>query len=93
MIVKFIVIPLIVIGILGLLIWATIDLSNRAKNDWNTLDELKAEANNLKGDKEELEAFHKKFIEKANKINNPHISPELNKIDGYIRGLYKKYKL
>ena len=42
--------------------------------------------------KEEIESFHKEFVEKATKINNPHIQPELHRINGYLQGLYKKFK-
>lgn len=42
--------------------------------------------------KEEIEAFHKEFIEKASKIHNKVINPRLQRIDGYLRGLYKQYK-
>ena len=74
-----------------LLIWAIKSSMEQSKKDWNTLDYLKNKANLLKT-KEEIEEFHKEFVEKASKIHNQFINPELSKIDGYLRGLYKQYQ-
>ena len=78
--------------VLLLLIISAISFSiKNNKRDWNTLEELKKKANQV-STKEEIEEFHKEFVEKANKIYNSEIKPELMKIDGYLRGLYKQYK-
>lgn len=82
---------LFVIVFLGLFVWATINLRKQVIKDWNTLEELKKKANEVSS-KEEIEEFHKEFIEKASKIHNPQITPELMKIDGYLRGFYKQFK-
>lgn len=63
----------------------------QSKKDWNIYYDLEKRAN-LLNTKEEIEAFHKEFVEKAKKINNPIISAKLGAIDGYVKGLYKQYK-
>lgn len=72
-------------------VWATLYLRKQTIKDRNTLEELKKKANTV-STKEEIESFHKEFVEKATKINNPHIQPELHRINGYLQGLYKKFK-
>lgn len=81
----------IVLMFILLLISAILILMKNSKRDWNTLEELKKKANQV-STKEEIEEFHKEFIKKANKIYNNQITPELMKIDGYLRGLYKQFK-
>lgn len=77
--------------IIGLFIWAFNDLRQKSIKDWKTLEELKEKVNKI-NTKEEIEEFHKEFLEKSVEINNPYINIELHKIDGYVRGLYKKFK-
>lgn len=77
--------------IIGLFIWSLFDLRQKSIKDWKTLEELKEKVNKI-NTKEEIEEFHKEFLEKAVEINNPYINIELHKIDGYVRGLYKKFK-
>lgn len=60
----------------------------QSKNDWDTLRDLKQKASNV-STKEEIEELYKEFAIKASKIHNEYITPELNRIDGYLRGLYK----
>lgn len=81
---------LLVIFIVGL-VWTGISVRKQAVSDWKTLEYLKTKANEVTT-KEEIEAFHEEFREKASKIHNQYITPELNRIDGYLRGLYVKYK-
>ena len=76
---------------LSLLIWAIIELSKQTKKDWDTIEELKKKANQVSS-KEEIEEFHKEFIEKASKIYTTYNSIELQRIDAYLRGLYKQFK-
>lgn len=82
---------LILLSFLALFIWALYSLKKQAKKDWATLEELKQKANNL-NTKEEIEDFHKEFLEKASQIHNKYIHYELNRIDGYLKGLYKQYE-
>jgi hypothetical protein len=77
------------IGIFSLLIWAVITQRKQVLKDWETLDYLKKRCNEV-NTKEEIEEFHKEFLEKASEINNPSINPELQRIDGFLRGLYKQ---
>lgn len=72
-------------------IWGLFILNKQVKKDWATLEELKQKANNL-NTKEEIEEFHKEFLEKASQIHNKYIHYELNRIDGYLKGLYKQYE-
>ena len=77
---------------LGLFVWAVINLRKRVIKDWKILEELKYKANKV-STKEEIEEFHKEFVEKANKVShNKYINIELQRIDGYLRGLYKQFK-
>ena len=82
---------LVPLGLIGLAIWLIIDQRKQVVKDWDTLEYLKKRANEV-STKEEIEEFHKEFIEKASKIHNQFINPELHKIDGYLRGLYKQFK-
>lgn len=82
---------LIPIAIIILLGWALYNTMKQSKKDWETLDYLKDKATKV-NTKEEIEDFHKEFREKASKIYNKFIALELNKIDGYLRGLYKQFK-
>lgn len=87
-----IIIIIFVIIFLALFIWAIISLRKQVIKDWNTLEELKKKANQI-STKEEIEEFHKEFLEKANKVShNQYINIELQRIDGYLRGLYKQFK-
>lgn len=74
-----------------LLVWVTISGTKQVKKDWDTLEELKKKANKVKT-KEEIEEFHKEFVEKASKIHNRFITPELHEINGYLIGLYKQFE-
>lgn len=80
---------LIPLGFVTLFLWATFSLRRQILKDWATLEYLKKRTNQV-STKEEIEKFHKEFVEKANKIHNSCINPELQKIDGYLRGLYKQ---
>jgi len=71
-----------------LFIWAILHKSKTVKNDWKTLEYLQKRCYEVKT-KQEIEEFHKEFKEKSSKIFNQFIRPELFKIDGYLRGLYK----
>ena len=75
----------------GLFVWMLISTRKQAIKDWETVTYLTKKAEAL-STKEEIEEFHKEFVDKASKINNEHIRPQLNRIDGYVRGLYKQYK-
>lgn len=82
---------LIPIGLFSLFVWAFRSVSKQVKEDWETLEYLEEKCKTV-NTKEEIEAFHKEFIEKASKIHNKVINPRLQRIDGYLRGLYKQYK-
>ena len=86
-----IIIIFCVLVFMFLFIWLMFASRKRAIKDWDTLHDLEKRANNLKT-KEEIQEFHKEFIDKANKIYNSHIHLRLNRIDGYIRGLYKQFE-
>jgi len=86
-----IIFVLFVLLFISLLVWATLTARKQVLKDWDTLRQLQENANKLET-KKEIEDFHKEFIEKATKIYNPQIALELNKIDGYVRGLYKQFK-
>ena len=68
-----------------------LSVRKQAVKDWETLNDLTKRAEKL-STKQEIEEFHKEFVDKASKITNEHITPQLNRIDGYVRGLYKQYK-
>jgi hypothetical protein len=87
---KNFILLLIPFAIICLTIWSLYALKKQAKKDWATLEELKQKAN-LLNTKEEIEEFHKEFLEKASKVHNQYIRYELNRIDGYLRGLYKQF--
>lgn len=87
-----IILPILFVLIfLSLLVWATLNSRKQVIKDWDTLKELKHKASSV-STKEEIEIFHKEFVEKANKINNQYIHLELQRINGYLQGLYKQYK-
>lgn len=88
---KLIVILISLIAFMCLFIWTLFSLRKQVVRDWETLDELKTKSNEV-STKEEIEEFHKEFVEKANKIYNHQIQKELSRIDGFLRGLYKQYK-
>ncbi len=81
---------LIPIGLFVLFVWSFVSLRNQSKRDWETLEYLKKKCNEVKT-KEEMEEFHKEFTNKASKIYNQYIHAELQKIDGYLRGMYQQY--
>jgi hypothetical protein len=74
---------------MGLLVWAIMGARKEVLKDWDTLEYLKTKANEV-STKEEIEEFHKEFVEKASKIHNQYINIELHKIDGYLKGQYKQ---
>lgn len=86
-----IIIVLVLFLFLALFVWSLMSLRKRAIKDWETLTYLTKRAETL-STKQEIEEFHKEFVDKASKINNEHIKPQLNRIDGYVRGLYKQFK-
>ena len=75
----------------ALFVWAMFHARKKAVKEWETLEYLKQKVN-IVNTKEEIEEFHKEFIEKTKEINNPYINIELQRIDGYLRGLYKQFK-
>jgi Sec-independent protein translocase protein TatA len=84
------VVPIMfIILVIGLFIWTTVNLRKQVLKDLDTLDYFKKRVNEV-STKEEIEALHKEFVEKASKINNPHINPQLQNIDGFLRGQYKQ---
>lgn len=80
-----------VILVMFLFVWLIAYNMKQVAKDWETLDELKQKANTV-NTKEEIEEFHTEFVEKARKIHNQYIQIELQRIDGYLRGLYKQFK-
>jgi hypothetical protein len=74
---------------MGLLVWVIMGARKEVLKDWDTLEYLKTKANEV-STKEEIEEFHKEFVEKASKIHNQYINIELHKIDGYLKGQYKQ---
>ncbi len=90
-VIRIILFILFVLIFLSLLVWATLNSRKQVSKDWDTLKELKQKASSI-STKEEIEIFHKEFVEKANKINNQYIHLELQRINGYLQGLYKQYK-
>lgn len=85
---KLLLLALVVIGTFGVLIYKLI---TQSKKDWATLYDLEKRAS-LVSTKEEIEAFHEEFREKAKKIHNEFISLRLHQIDGYLKGIYQKFK-
>lgn len=81
-----------IVTIILLFVLLTRNIIKTSKKDWDTFYYLKQKCNEVKT-KEEIELFHKEFSEKASKIHNELITPGLSKIDGYLRGLYKQYKI
>ena len=83
--------PLILV--LSFIIYFLLRARKKSINDWEELYELEKRANNLELNLESIEAFHKEFLEKANRLRyNQFINVRLGKIDGYLRGLYKAVK-
>ena len=82
---------LIPVSIFGLLVWAITSATKQAEKDWKTLKYLEDKAQQV-STKEEIEKFHKEFVEEATNIHNKFINPRLMKIDGYLRGLHKQFK-
>ena len=85
------IIILIIVVFISIFFWAINAQLKQSQKDWETLDYLKKRSNEVET-KEEIEEFHKEFVEKSNKIYNSLIKLELSKIDGYLRGLYKHFK-
>ena len=88
---SLVIILLALLAFLALFIQAVLSIRKDVIKDWGTLDYLKKRANEV-STKEEIEEFHIEFVEKANKIKNSLIRPHLDRIDGYLRGLYKQYE-
>jgi len=82
---------IILVIIICLSILLLVNKRKQVVKDWKSLEYLKKRTNEV-STKEEIEEFHKEFVEKSNKICNQFIKPELSKIDGYLRGLYKQFK-
>lgn len=82
---------IIPIGLFSLFIWAFRNIDKQVKKDWETLEYLEEKCKTV-STKEEIASFHKEFVEKASKIHNRVIYPRLQRIDGYLRGLYKQYE-
>lgn len=80
-----------VILVMFLFVWLIAYNMKQVAKDWKTVEQLKQRANAV-NTKEEIEEFHKEFVEKARKIHNQYIQIELQRIDGYLRGLYKQFK-
>ena len=88
---ELILVGLIIAFLLIALIYYTSESMKQSKKDWETLYDLQKRAYNI-STKEELEIFHKEFVEKANKIHNELIRPQLMHIAGFLKGLYKQFK-
>ena len=87
----YLTVTIIFILFLLLFVWATFSLRKHVSKVCETLDYLKKTATEVSTN-EEIEDFHKEFVGKASKIHNKFIYPELQKIDGYLRGLYKQFQ-
>lgn len=86
-----ILIILFIVLLIGAVVYCTISMMKQSKREWSVLEELERESLSLKT-KEEIDAFHKKFIAEAVKIDNFLIYPRLAELRGYISGLYQQYK-
>jgi hypothetical protein len=86
---KFLILSLFFGAILFITVIVLYRLQSKMyKKQKATIDYLKDKANNL-STKEEMEAFHKEFLEKGSKIDIPDLKVQLISIDSYLRGLYK----
>ena len=88
-IVKILSVCLIPVGLLILLFYS---LRKQVNNDWETLEYLEKKCKTIEDSKEDIEIFHREFLEKSKNIHNQFINPRLHSIDGYLRGMYQKYK-
>lgn len=90
---NFTIIFAILILIFFLLIWVINSGIKQSRDDWKTLQDLQAKANllNDQSTQKELIDFDTEFLIVAKKISNSLITPKLYEINGYIKGLYKKY--
>lgn len=86
------IIPVIILIIIGWgCVWATRRIMNQAENDWQVIADLEQKAK-LVNTKEEIEELHKEMIEKSKPIYNKYVHARLQKLDGYLRGMYKQYQ-
>lgn len=88
---KTFIIVLIVCIIVLIIVLAIKYSLEQSTKDWALVDYFKQRANEVKT-KEEIEELHKEFVEKASKVHNEYVRNDLNRIDGYLRGLYKNIK-
>jgi len=86
-----IIIGIVLVILLALITWSLSSGLKQSEKDWATYNDLKNRANEL-NTKEEIEIFHKEFIEKTSNIHNTILSHKLQAIDSYVRGLYKNAK-
>lgn len=82
---------LVTLAFIVIFLLAANSMMKQSAKDWAVYEDFEKRMYLLKG-KEEIEAFHKEFVEAAQKIHNPLINPKLSAIDGYVRGLYQQYK-
>ncbi len=88
--IKFILI-LIPLIIFGLLIWLVYISLKQSEKDWAICRDLEKRSLTV-STKEEIETLHNELVEEGNKINNQYIHAKLNRVEGYLRGLYKQYQ-
>jgi hypothetical protein len=67
---KLLVLVVLIGIILIAFVWAVNQMIKQSKKDWETLDYLKNKTNNV-STLEEIEEFHKEFLEKSKKIHYP----------------------
>lgn len=77
---------------MSLLILLIRSLEKQVNKDWKTLKYLEEKCKTVKDNKEDIEIFHKELLEKSKNIHNQFINLRLYFIDGYLRGLYHKYR-
>lgn len=78
---------IVIIAVIGL----SISMWKQSQKDWDRYYDIEKRANQVKT-KEEIELLHRELVEFGNKCNNSLINPKLQRIDGYLRGLYKQYQ-
>ena len=83
-----IVFILVIVGAFSLFVWLVVSSMKQSKKDWATVRYLEDKSYRV-NTKEEIEQFHKEFVEKATKIHNQYCQLILTNVDGYLRGLYK----
>lgn len=77
--------------ILGLFIISFIESSRTVVKKWELLKNLKEKANSVES-KEDISKLHEEMKLFARTTSNEYIHRELQRIDGFLRGLYKNAK-